>query len=71
MTKANNMKKTVKTNIWNLQVGDIISFTNSINYKVSILVKRVEEKSWYAAGRNSYGTLAIYSKHPDFKITKN
>lgn len=63
---------TIKTNIWNLQVGDIITFTNSVNYKVSILVTRVEEKSWYAGrGRNSYGTLQSYSKYPDFKITKN
>jgi len=61
---------TIKTNIWNLQVGDVITFTNSVNYKVSILVTRVEEKSWYARGRNSYGTLQSYSKYPDFKITK-
>ena len=62
---------TVKTNIWNLRVGDIITFTNSVNYKVSILVTRVEEKSWYAGkGRNNYGTLQSYSKYPDFKITK-
>ena len=39
---------TVKTNIWNLKVGDRITFTNSVNYKVDILVTRVEEKSWYA-----------------------
>lgn len=63
------MKK-IKTNIWGLQVGDVITFTNSVNYKVSIIVTRVEEKSWYARGRNSYGTLQSYSKYPDFKITK-
>lgn len=63
---------TVKTNIWNLKVGDRITFTNSVNYKVDILVTRVEEKSWYATtGRNSYGTLQSCSKYPDFKIIRN
>jgi hypothetical protein len=62
---------TVKTNIWNLKVGDRITFTNSVNYKVDILVTRVEEKSWYARGRNSYGTLQSYAKYPDFKIIRN
>ena len=61
---------TIKTNIWGLQVGDVITFTNSVNYKVAITVTRVEEKSWYAIGCNSYGTLQSYSKYPDFKITK-
>jgi hypothetical protein len=63
--------KTVKTNIWNLEVGDRITFTNSVNYKVDILVNRVEEKSWYAIGRNSWGTLQSYSRHSDFLIIKN
>ena len=62
---------TVKTNIWNLKVGDRITFTNSVNYKVDILVTKVEEKSWYALGRNSYGTLQSYAKYPDFKIIRN
>ena len=62
---------TVKTNIWNLKVGDRITFTNKVNYKVDILVTRVEEKSWYALGRNSYGALQSYSKYPDFKIIRN
>jgi len=61
---------TIKINIWNLQVGDVITFTNSVNYKVSITVTRVEDKSWYATGRNSWGTLQSYSKYPDFKIIK-
>ena len=39
--------KTVRTNIWGLKAGDVITFTNSVNYKVRIEVKRVEEKSWY------------------------
>jgi hypothetical protein len=60
-----------KTNIWNLEVGDTITFTNNLYYKVSITVKRVEEKSWYAIGRNSWGTLQEYSKYADFKIIKN
>ncbi|MBC7866250.1 MAG: hypothetical protein H7X88_01840 [Gloeobacteraceae cyanobacterium ES-bin-316] len=59
---------TIKTNIWDLKIGDVITFTNSANYKVSIIVKRVEEKSWYSNGRNSWGTLSSYSKYPDFKI---
>jgi len=62
---------TIKKNIWNLQAGDVITFTNSVNYNVTMLVKRVEEKSWYSTGRNSWGTLANYSKYPDFKITKH
>jgi len=73
---------TIKSNIWNLQVGDIISFTNSVNYKVEIHVTRVEEKSWYggrmfddnsgriADGRNSYGTLQGFTKYADFKIIR-
>jgi hypothetical protein len=61
---------TTKKNIWNLQVGDVITFTNSVKYFVTIIVTRVEEKSWYAKGRNSWGTLQSYSKYPDFKITK-
>jgi len=62
---------TVKTNIWNLEVGDTISFINKRNSDVSILVDRVEEKSWYmGSSRNSWGTLDIYSKQPKFKITK-
>lgn len=61
---------TIKTNIWGVQAGDIITFTNSVNYKVSILIKRVEDKSWYGNGRNSYGTLSKYSQYPDFKIIR-
>lgn len=62
--------KTQKINTFGLQVGDVISFTNKVNYKVVLKVSRVEEKSWYDIGRNSYGTLENYSKYPDFKITK-
>ena len=54
-----------------LEVGDLIEFTNKIGYKVTITVSRVEEKSWYAnGGRNSYWTLKNYQKYPDFKIIK-
>ena len=60
---------TIKTNIWNLKVGDKISFTNSVNYRIEMLVTRVEEKSWYdTLGRNSWGTLSKISKYPDFQI---
>lgn len=65
---------TVKTNIWNLQVGDVITFTNNVNSLRKIVVGRVEEKSWYCinGGRSSYGTLASYQKaFSDFKITKS
>jgi hypothetical protein len=74
--------QTVKTNIWNLKVGDVISFTNSFNYKVEIHVTRVDEKSWYggimlddgsgrlADGRKSYGTLQRLTKYADFKIIR-
>lgn len=64
---------TQKTNTIGLKVGDIISFTNSRNYKVIIKVSRVEEKSWYCerGGRNSYGTLESYKKYSDFKIDSN
>lgn len=61
---------TIKSNVWNLEVGDIITFTNKLNYKIEIEVTKVESKSWYALGRNSYGTLERYSKYADFKITK-
>jgi hypothetical protein len=60
---------TIKTNIWNLKVGDKICFTNSVNYRIEMLVTRVEEKSFYdTLGRNSWGTLCKISKYPDFKI---
>jgi hypothetical protein len=62
---------TTKANVWNLKVGDIITFTNRVGYKVEILVTRVEEKSWYALGRNSWGTLQSYAKYSDFKIITN
>jgi len=53
-----------------IKSGDVITFTNKVNYKVEIIVDRVEEKSWYpvSGGRNSYGTLVNYSKAYDFKI---
>ena len=51
-----------------IRVGSVITFTNNTGYKVRITVKRVEEKSWYARGRNSYGTLIEFLKYPDFKI---
>jgi hypothetical protein len=64
---------TVKTNIWNLQVGDVITFTNYANSLIEIVVGRIELKSWYSnkGGRRSYGTLSDFEKSfPDFKITK-
>jgi len=62
---------TVKSNIWNLKVGDKISFTNNTGYKIEKEVTRVEEKSWYSPNRNSYGTLADYEKSfSDFQIIR-
>ena len=63
--------KTIKTNIWNIKVGDTITFTNSIGSKKELAVTRVEEKSWYSHSRNSWGTLQQYSKYPDFNIVRN
>ena len=63
------MKKQL-TNRWNIKEGDVITFTNKIGFKVEIVVTRVEEVSWYAIGRNSWGTMERYSKYPDFKIQK-
>lgn len=66
------MKQLTKSDVApNLKAGDIIEFTNSCNYRVIIHVSRVEEKSWYSNGRNSYGTLKHYMKYPDFKIISN
>jgi hypothetical protein len=55
-----------------IMAGNVITFTNSVGYKVRILVTRVEEKSWYGTNgnRNSYGTLKSYTKYPDFNIEK-
>jgi len=68
---------TVKSNIWNLKVGDIITFTNRAGAKWESLVVRVEEKSWYSGRpdtdtqwRKSYGSLHELSKFPDFKIIR-
>jgi hypothetical protein len=66
-TKAKNMA-TIKTNVFGIKAGDVITFTNSANHFVTITVTRVEEKSWYGKSRNSWNTLYEYSKYPDFKI---
>lgn len=65
------MNTIIKENIWGLKVGDKITFTNKINYSVEIIVTRIEKKSWYAEGRNSWNTLNNYSKYNDFKIIKS
>jgi len=60
------------TNIWNLEVGDTVTFTNNTGFKVVRKVTRIEDKSWYCPSRNSYGTLASYeNSFSDFKITKS
>jgi flagellar motor switch protein FliM len=56
-------------NLLKLKVGDVITFTNKVNYFVIVTVTRIEEKSVYLDGhRNSYNTVKIYSKQFDFKI---
>jgi hypothetical protein len=62
--------KSAKTNIWDIKAGDRITFTNKVGYKCDILVTRVEAKSWYALGRNSWGTLYRCSRYSDFKIIR-
>jgi len=66
---------TAKTNIWNLKIGDVITFTSLSGYKTFLNVYRVEEKSWYGGkgqvnARNSYGTLEKLSKLPGFQIIR-
>lgn len=64
--------ETIKTNIWNLKVGDIITFTNYSGSKRKIVVTRIEEKSWYSPSRKSWNTLADYQKcFSDFQIIRN
>lgn len=70
--KSKKMKqKTIKTNVWGIEPGDVIAFTGKQKQPVRITVTRVEEKSWYELGRNSYGTLQRLTKLPDFKIIKH
>jgi len=60
------------TNTFGIQVGDTITFINNLNYKISKVVTRVEEKSWYCQqkARKSYGTIQDWSKMKDFQIIK-
>jgi hypothetical protein len=63
---------TVKTNIWNLKVGDTISFTNNVGSKREMTITRLTENSWFCPNRNSFGTLAHHEKSfKDFKIIRN
>ena len=67
-----NKMATVKTNIWDLKVGDTISFTNYAGSKRELTITRVTEKSWFCPNRNSFGTLASHEKSfKDFKIIRN
>lgn len=70
----------MKTNEFNLQVGDIIMFTNERNYKYHLYVRRITEKSYWVSfrveemkgHRESWNTLKSYkNKYPDFQIIKN
>jgi len=63
--------ETIKTNIWNVKVGDTYTFTNYSGFKVTKVITRVEEKSFYSPNRQSWGTLADYQKNfKDFQIIK-
>ena len=64
---------TAVTNVLNIQVGDLVFFTNRVNYPIYFIVERVTDKSWYARrnGRMSFGSLANFSKYADFKIIKS
>ena len=62
---------TIKTNIWNLKVGDKIAWTNYAGCKKEKDVTRVTDKSWYSPNRQSWGTLADYEKSfADFQIIR-
>ena len=65
------MTTLAKTNIWNLKVGDTISFTNYSGSKIERIITRITDKSWFCPNRNSFGTLADYEKSfKDFKIIR-
>lgn len=71
----------VKKNILNLEVGDVITFTNDKGYRKSLMIRRIEEKSCYLSRfldeethkfvfRESWNTVANYQKYRDFTIIK-
>jgi hypothetical protein len=50
--------KTIKTNIWDIKVGDIILVNYSNGNTKEMKVDKVTESSWYFNGcRNSFNTL--------------
>jgi len=56
-----------------IKVGSIICFTNKLNWRVTLIVFRVTDKSWFIrvnghTFRKSYGSLIEYSKLTDFNI---
>ena len=57
-----------QTNKYGLKVGDIITFTNKIDYFVTLEVTRIEEKSCYTNGRNSWNTINGFLEQPDSKL---
>ncbi len=64
------MKRVNRRNDLNIDVGDILEFTNDVGYKVSKTVIRVTDKSCFSPGRESWGTILDYAKYPDFKIIR-
>jgi len=66
------MARTHATNEHGIKPGDVITFTNDVNYNVKIIVAKVDTKSWYDehGARRSYGTLNSWSKYVTFKIDR-
>ena len=71
----------VETNILNLEVGDVIIFSNSKNYHKKMVIRRIEDRSCYLSNivegetqnfvfRESWNTIANRRKYPNFEIIK-
>jgi hypothetical protein len=52
-----------------LNVGNVICFTNSVGYYSEYTITRIRHKSVYLnGGRNSWNTFKKLTIYPDFKI---
>ena len=54
MIKEEIQNEIVQENKYNLQIGDVIEFVNMRNYKVILVIDRIEEKSVYTHHRDNY-----------------
>jgi hypothetical protein len=73
INNKSQMKMKPKGNVFGLDAGDTVTFTNSVNSKCSITISRVSDKSYWNAfnnSRGSWGSMLELSKYPDFKITR-